>query len=71
MIFHHYDNFNHFDRFYGFQIPNFTQEQMLRWWKNPKHKSRTVRHMYVLADMNIQVMRERCQCVGVCGRCYA
>ena len=37
------------------KIPFFSQEQLFRWFVSTRYKDRTFRHIFMLADLNIQV----------------
>ena len=37
------------------KVPYFSQEQLFRWFVSTRNKDRTLRHIFMLADINIQV----------------
>lgn len=36
------------------RVPHFSQEQLLRWFESSKTRDRTIRHVFSLADLNIE-----------------
>ena len=38
------------------KIPFFSQEQLMRWFVSTRYKDRTLRHIFMLAELNIQVI---------------